>query len=42
MLAEEEFWPRIAIEANELKKELPTFKPVDGNTLQWRGFIFGA
>jgi len=42
MLSEEEFWPRIAIEANELKKELPTFKPVDGNTLLWRGFIFGA
>ncbi|MHA1687370.1 MAG: ubiquitin-conjugating enzyme family protein [Candidatus Heimdallarchaeaceae archaeon] len=42
MLAEEEFYSRLAIEANELKKELPTFKPVNNNLLHWRGFIFGT
>lgn len=42
MLSDEEFWPRIAIEANELRKELPTFSPINNNTLKWLGFIFGA
>ena len=42
MLNEEEFYARLAIEANELKRESPTFKPVDNNMLHWRGFIFGT
>ncbi len=41
-LNEQEFWARIAVESNEIKRELPTFLPIDNNTLNWRGFIFGT
>ncbi|MHA1865802.1 MAG: ubiquitin-conjugating enzyme family protein [Candidatus Heimdallarchaeaceae archaeon] len=41
-LDEEEFFARLAIEANELKRELPTFKPIDGDMTHLRGFIFGT
>ncbi len=41
-LDEEEFYSRLAIEANEIKRELPTFKPVDGDITHFRGFIFGT
>ncbi len=41
-LNDSEFYSRMAVEANELKRELPTFKPIDNNMLRWRGFIFGT
>ncbi|MHA1398823.1 MAG: ubiquitin-conjugating enzyme family protein [Candidatus Heimdallarchaeaceae archaeon] len=41
-LDEQEFYSRLAIEANELKRELPTFKPLDGDMTHLRGFIFGT
>jgi len=42
MLPEEDFWMRLAIEADEMKREQPSFDTVDGDVTQWKGFIIGT
>ena len=42
MLPEEDFWMRLAIEADEMKREQPSFEPVDGDVTRWKGFIIGT
>lgn len=42
MLPEEDFWMRLAIEADEMKREQPSFEPIDGDVTRWKGFIIGT
>lgn len=42
MLSQDDYWARLALEAEEMKQEEPTFKPVGGNVTLWRGFIIGT
>ena len=42
MLSQDDYWARLAMEAEEMKQEEPTFKPVAGNVTLWRGFIIGT
>ncbi|MHA1973828.1 MAG: ubiquitin-conjugating enzyme family protein [Candidatus Hodarchaeales archaeon] len=42
MLTEEEWLDRLAIEAQELAREQPTFRPVDNDLTHWRGEILGS
>ncbi len=41
-LPDEAYYARLAVEARALKKEEPTFKPVNGDIRLWRGFILGT
>ena len=41
-LTEEEWLERLAIEAQELRREEPTFRPVKGDLTKWRGEIIGS
>jgi ubiquitin-protein ligase len=41
-LSEDDYWARLAIEASDMKKEEPNFKPVNGDTRIWKGFIIGT
>lgn len=42
MLPEEDFYARLAIEADEMRREQPSFEPIDGDVTKWRGFIIGT
>ncbi len=42
ILPEDDFYARLALDANEMKREQPSFEPVDGNLQHWRGFIIGT
>ena len=42
MLTEEEWLDRLAIEAQELAREQPTFRTVNNNLTYWRGEILGS
>ena len=42
MLSQDAYWGRLSIEARELQKEQPTFKPVSSSVSHWRGFILGT
>ena len=42
MLPEDDFWRRLAIEADEMRKEQPSFEPVNGDVTKWKGFIIGT
>lgn len=42
MLTEDEWLDRLAIEAQELAREQPTFRTVNNNLTHWRGEILGS
>ncbi len=42
MLTEEEWLERLAIEAQQMRKTQPNFKPVNGNLAHWWGQILGT
>jgi len=42
LLDEEEYWARLAYEAELMRKEEPTFEPVNGDIRRWRGYIIGT
>ncbi|NHJ02787.1 MAG: ubiquitin-conjugating enzyme E2 [Candidatus Heimdallarchaeota archaeon] len=42
MLTEDEWLDRLAIEAQELAREQPTFRPVNNDLTHWRGEILGS
>jgi len=42
MLPESDFYARLAIEADEMKREQPSFDVIDGDVTKWRGFIIGT
>ncbi len=42
MLTKDEWLDRLAIEAQELRREQPTFRPIDDDLTHWRGEILGS
>ena len=42
MLTEDDFLRRLAIEADGIRREEPSFDTVDGDLTHWRGFILGT
>ena len=42
MLPEEDYFARLAIEADEMKREQPSFEPLGGDVTKWKGFIIGT
>lgn len=42
MLPEDDFWARLAIEAEDMKREEPSFEPVSNDITKWKGFIIGT
>lgn len=42
MLPEDDFWARLAIEAEEMKREQPSFETINGDVTLWKGFIVGT
>jgi ubiquitin-protein ligase len=42
MLPEEDYFARLAIEADEMKREQPSFEPQNGDVTRWKGFIIGT
>ena len=42
MLPNDDFWARLAVEADELKREEPGFEPINNDITRWRGFIMGT
>lgn len=42
MLPEDDFFARLAVEADEMRREQPSFQPIDGDVTKWRGFIIGT
>lgn len=42
ILPEDDFWARLAIEADEMKREQPSFEPVNNDVTKWQGFIIGT
>ncbi len=42
MLPQDDYFARLTIETNEMKREQPGFQPVNGNLNHWQGFILGT
>jgi ubiquitin-conjugating enzyme E2 D/E len=42
ILEESSFYQRLALEAQEIEMEEPSFKPLDDDLTRWHGFILGT
>ncbi len=42
MLAEDEYYARLMQEAEEIKREQPSFSPINNDITNWSGFIIGT
>jgi ubiquitin-protein ligase len=42
VLPEDDFWARLAIEAEDMRREQPSFKPINNKITNWKGFIMGT